>query len=324
MEFSQANNPLKLRGIQFMLFRSHKIDTTFVVRPPRFEPGSSAWQADVTRVIDYPKIRDNFINFLMSKKFNPRYVKCLLSYLDKYVQVISGPNDILSIFSRLSVGQQHNLSRGICNVFNFLEAQGFDKDYLNILRKNIPKDETGFDINIPSLQSIISSLQAMAKASVGYRAVYELTLDSGLRLEEACKFVNNFNEAQAEKFDGFYVAPLGYFRRSKLAYFAFFTDATFRLIAQLKKKVDPQLAANYRRKRPRVAAFKYLRKFANDTMTSEVLNIPESVADFIQGRTPKSIGARHYMKLKRKAIQFYPRYAKYVAELRRKAGLTAA
>ena len=292
------------------------------MRPPRFEPGSSAWQADDgSLLIDYPKIRDNFINFLMSKRFNPRYVKCILSYLDKYVKVITGPNDVLTIFSQLSVGQQHNLSRGICNVFNFLEAQGFDKDYLNTLRKNIPKDETGFDINIPSPQSIISSLQAMAKAPVGYRAVYELTLDSGLRLEEACKFVSSFNEVKVEKFNGFCVAPLGYFRRSKLAYFAFFTDATFRLIAQVKKKVDAQLAANYRRKRPGVDAFKYLRKFANDTMTNEKLNIPESTADFIQGRTPKSIAARHYMKLKRKAIQFYPRYAKYITELRRKAGL---
>ena len=49
------------------------------------------------------------------------------------------------------------------------------------------------------------------------------------------------------------------------------------------------------------------------------LNIPESVADFIQGRVPKSVGARHYMQLKRKAIRFYPRYAEYIAELRRKA-----
>jgi intergrase/recombinase len=53
-------------------------------------------------------------------------------------------------------------------------------------------------------------------------------------------------------------------------------------------------------------------------MTSERLNIPESVADFIQGRVPKSIGAKHYMQLKRKADQFYPRYAGYVTELRRK------
>ncbi|MGC8998767.1 MAG: integrase [Candidatus Bathyarchaeia archaeon] len=69
---------------------------------------------------------------------------------------------------------------------------------------------------------------------------------------------------------------------------------------------------------------KYLRKFANDTMTSEKLNIPEIVADFIQGRVPKSIGVKHYMQLKRKADQFYPRYAEHVTELRRKAGIITA
>jgi intergrase/recombinase len=53
-------------------------------------------------------------------------------------------------------------------------------------------------------------------------------------------------------------------------------------------------------------------------MTSEKLNIQESVADFVQGRVPKSIGAKHCMKLKRKADQFYQRYAEYVIELSEK------
>jgi hypothetical protein len=32
-------------------------------------------------------------------------------------------------------------------------------------------------------------------------------------------------------------------------------------------------------------------------MISEKLGVPESVADFIEGRVPKRVGARHYMKL---------------------------
>jgi len=311
---------LNIAGRTFSQTVSARFGHLLMVRPPGFEPGSSAWQA-ILPIIDYPKIRANFVDFLMCKRLNPRYVKCMLSYLDKYVRVITGPNDILSIFSRLTVGQQHNLSRGIRNLFNFLEAQGFDKGWLDVLRRNVPKDEVGFDLKIPTPEDVISSLRVVAKGCLKYRAVYELVVDSGLRLEEACRFINSFNEVECERFDGFYVAPLGYFRRSKLAYFAFFTEETFRLIRHVNVKVDAQSAIRWRCKRPNVVAFKYLRKFVNDTMTSEELNIPESVADFIQGRTPKSIGAKHYMKLKRKAIQFYPRYAKYVKELRRKAGL---
>jgi intergrase/recombinase len=151
-----------------------------------------------------------------------------------------------------------------------------------------------------------------------------LVVDSGLRLVEAVRLINGFDELKVERFDGFVVVPLGYFRRSKLAYFGFMTDATFRLVERVKETIDWESAVTYVRKHTSVVAFKYLRKFANDTMTSEELNIPESTADFIQGRTAKSVGARHYMQLKRKAVQFYPRYAKYVTELRRKAGLIPA
>lgn len=49
------------------------------------------------------------------------------------------------------------------------------------------------------------------------------------------------------------------------------------------------------------------------------LEVPESVADFIQGRVPKKIGAKHYMVLVRQAKKFYARYAEYITRLRQKA-----
>ncbi|MEM2518288.1 MAG: hypothetical protein QXO49_04980, partial [Candidatus Bathyarchaeia archaeon] len=75
-------------------------------------------------VIDYRVLRDGFVAFLESRRFNGRYVKCMLSYLDKYVSVIRGPMDVVRVFAGLTEGQQHNLSRGLRNLFNFLEAQG--------------------------------------------------------------------------------------------------------------------------------------------------------------------------------------------------------
>ena len=46
---------------------------------------------------------------------------------------------------------------------------------------------------------------------------------------------------------------------------------------------------------------------------------PENAADFIEGRTPKSVGAKHYMVLVRQAKKYYPRYAEYITRLRQKA-----
>jgi intergrase/recombinase len=243
-------------------------------------------------------------------------METLLSYLDKHLKVIAKPLDVAKMFSGLTVGQQHNLSRGLRNVFNFLEAQGWSEQYLDVLRKNVPRDEFGVDLWIPEPADVVASLVSMSKGCLKYQALYNLVLDSGLRLVEACRLLKEFREGEVERFDGFCVVELGYFRKSKLAYFGFFTDFTLSLIEQVSEEVDWEAAVTYIRKCRNLVRFKYLRKFAFDTMTSDELNIPESVADFIQGRTPKSVGARHYMKLKRKAIQFYPRYAEYVKTLR--------
>jgi intergrase/recombinase len=49
------------------------------------------------------------------------------------------------------------------------------------------------------------------------------------------------------------------------------------------------------------------------------LEIPESVADFIEGRVATRIGAKHYMALGRRANGFYGKYTNYLNGLRRKA-----
>jgi intergrase/recombinase len=50
-----------------------------------------------------------------------------------------------------------------------------------------------------------------------------------------------------------------------------------------------------------------------DTMIT--LGVPESVADFIQGRVARRIGAKHYMSLMRQADSFYGKYQAKIAEL---------
>lgn len=52
-------------------------------------------------------------------------------------------------------------------------------------------------------------------------------------------------------------------------------------------------------------------------MISKELSIPASVADFIEGRVPKKVGARRYTKLLRQADGFYGEYDKYICKLRR-------
>jgi len=303
------------------------------VRPPGFEPGIAGLEGVFFKQfsINWLDLRADFLKWLKSKDYSRPHERGIVNYLDKYVRVLRGPMDVAEVFTGLTSGQRHQLNRGVRALFNFCELMGVDKVCLDALRKAIPKDEVGYDLKIPTEQQIIDSLRLAADApQPRHFAAFNLALDSGLRITEIAKFMKSFNATSIETFNGFHVAALGYFRTSKLAYFAFFTGYTFNLMQGLTEKdmetLNDRNIGNYFRNVEgfeQVLRFKYLRKFANDTMTNEELNIPESVADFIQGRTPKSIGARHYMKLKRKAIQFYPRYAEYIRQLRRKAGLAA-
>lgn len=88
-----------------------------------------------------------------------------------------------------------------------------------------------------------------------------------------------------------------------------------KLIKQSHEALDDRTASHHYSKIDHMAP-KYLRKFAFDTMISEEMDIQESVGDFIEGRTPKRVGARHYTKLLRQADGHYRKYATYLEKFR--------
>lgn len=93
-----------------------------------------------------------------------------------------------------------------------------------------------------------------------YQALYNLLLDSGLRLIEGVKFINSFNGA--EEVNKFYRCELGYFRESKVAYYAHFSEYTLKQIEITNEVLQEQNASHYFRKYGFIAP-KYIRKFSS-------------------------------------------------------------
>jgi len=289
-----------------------------VVRSPGFEPGIISLEGRTTQ-LDWRRDKKEFQEYLDSKNYEKVYKSNILRKLEQYITVISEPMDIIRACSNLTDGQKHNLNRSLCALMRFYELKGVNPAYLNILRKAIPKDPEFFDLYVPTESEILESIKKLHLIPLKYQAFYNLALDSGLRMTEVALLINQFKTAIEVK--GFYRCTLGYFCGCKIAYAGYFTPHTLALIQQVKKagaRIDDHCAAHYFYKYKFVCC-KYLRKFAFDTMISEKLNVPESVADFIEGRTPKKIGARHYSKLVNQADGHYTKFAKYVNYLRLKA-----
>jgi len=270
-----------------------------------FGPASSARKA-----LDWLALRKGFADYLKSQTYSIDYQRDLIAYLDRYVTIIGSPIDIIGMFSKVERGRRH-LWLGLRVLFNYVEALGVDGDYLNLLRKALPKVKCGIDLNVPSEEAIINSLRKVKAISPKYKALYNLLLDSGLRLIEAVKLFNGLSNA--EEVNGFYRVTIGEFRGNKQAYYGYLSKATCNLIQSVNSTPIKVRSASHYYYLNGILAPKFLRKFAFDKMVS--LDIPESVADFIEGRVARSIGAKHYMALRRQADTFYGRYADYIGKL---------
>jgi len=265
--------------------------------------------------IIWKSIRGDFTVNLKSKRYNEEYQASMLRYLDKYFTAISSPIDIMRHFAKLEKGQRQ-LWLGFRTVSNFLEATGYNIETLTIYRKALPTFTCGIDLKVPEEAGIVQALSKLKNARPEYIALYNLLIDSGLRLIETAKVIEQVESA--EQINGFYRIALGEFRGSKQAYYAYMTKTTYDQILPLKGELlNVRHATDYYRRKFSVISPKYLRKFAFDKMIE--LEVPESVADFIEGRVPKRIGAKHYMVLRRQADKFYGKYDCYLAKLRASA-----
>jgi intergrase/recombinase len=256
--------------------------------------------------------RSEFQDYLRSRGYDPETMRDFLSYLDRFIVSIETPEDVIRVFAPLSEGQKHHLIKALRAWFKYLELSGrAERSFLDALRGAIPKDPIGIDVAVPEEARILSDLKRCQELDPRYGAVFNLLLESGLRLAEAVWVANSHGEG-AEVVNGFVRQPLSLFRGGKRAFYAYYSQETLKRISE-SPRVNYRAVSAYLKKHGFTAP-KYIRKFVFDRMLS--LGIPESVADFIEGRVAKSIGARHYTQLMRQADMHYQKYADYLSGLR--------
>jgi intergrase/recombinase len=240
--------------------------------------------------------KDKFLAFLHMKGYSNRTIKDVIHYLEKYPIEINGPQDVLNLFSKVKTAKRH-VAFSFRVLLNYFEILGYDKKQLDRLRAAIPNIKSGIDLRIPTEYQILKSLDKLESAPKKYVAVYNLLLDSGLRLVEGVTLINGLKDA--EEINGFFRCSLAKFRGTKSAYYGHFSKGTFEQIQNVKQKIKTLNASHYFTKMGYVPS-KYLRKFSFDKMIElEVL------------------GAKHYMALARQTSKYYPRYLDYIENLRR-------
>jgi len=248
--------------------------------------------------INYSSVRDSFTKWMLNKT-SEDYARKMIGYLDRFAnQIIKDSEDLFDIIEKSS--SKKNIILALRNLINFCEERKIiSSEFANMLKKELKCVRSQMDSYIPSDDELIKAYQRFNDED--YKIVFKVLMFSGLRVTEVVKFLNEFDEKRLMLSDKIAKYPLFLDREQKKSYFVYLpADFTKEL---RKMNITEQGVKKYFQRRKLPA--KYLRKWNYNFL---ILNgVPESVADFIQGRASITVGSMHYLAKVRQADEWYSR-----------------
>ncbi len=261
-----------------------------------------------SEILDYYSVKRDFEQWL-KRRVSKTHAEKLLYYLDKYlVEPIKSPKDMEQLISKVKGGRRH-FCMGVRNLLKFYEEHELmDVEIIEKYRKIVKIPQTGVDTYVPSDEEIINAYKKAKDER--YKLLFKLLAVSGLRLCEGVWLLSNFDKRRLMVNRKIAKYPLNLDRRTKRAHFAYMPLS----VAEELKKIRLSFAnaQSYLAKKMGLPA-KYIRKWHYNFL---ILNgVPESVADFIQGRSPISVGSMHYLAKVKQSDEWYAKVADKLVEL---------
>jgi len=94
-------------------------------------------------------VKKKFAEFMRARGRDERYIEKCIYYLDRFVEEIKGPEDVIAVFAECERGR-HHLSRALRNLLKlYQQVLGYPKEFINELREAIPTTKTGVDLYVP-------------------------------------------------------------------------------------------------------------------------------------------------------------------------------
>ncbi len=204
------------------------------------------------------------------------------------------------IYSIDKKGVRRNLEKAFRNLLTYLETiEGYPSDFIDAFRRVVKVERAGVrEIYITTNELV----EAYKHILPHYRTLFKLIVYSGIRLEHAVELLGTFNPDDLVVKDDLSIAryPIAWISKGqKRSYWAYFP---IRFVDELERiELKPGTAKEGIRY-GRVSA-STIRKWNFNFLIEN--GVPESVADFIQGRASVTVGSSHYLAKTRQADMFY-------------------
>ena len=260
-----------------------------------FEPEASCLQSPKT-LPPASKYNKELKKWMGQKGFSQGYEADILRYLkpveNKEIQGISELREIIS-------GSSSSMALTVFRAYiNFLlDTEIIDEETAIYFRKALPSRKTKPDGYVPT-DSDVKKVYENIKSEKD-RLLFQILAFSGIRVTELVKMLRDYEPSKLISDNGISKYPLNYIRGNKRSQYVYMpTD----LAMKLHKFYIHKDTVSYNLRKYGIAP-KYLRKWFYNFLIMN--NVPESVADFIEGRAPESVGSMHYLSRVKQADYWY-------------------
>ena len=239
---------------------------------------------------------NDFFQWFRTKNLSPGYSRAITNYLNKYLV-----NDIKSIgelSNLLNMARTKYLSVSIRVYLNFLTEYNIATDEeMLYFRKILKSHRSNSDNFVPTDEQVKSAFNKTRNGR--HKTIFLLLAYSGIRITEAVKMLREFDRDKLIVNGDIAKYPLSYNRGQKRLSYVYMPKA----FALSLHKVHSSQKVVLTIKHQSGLSPKYLRKWFYNFLILN--NVPESVADFIEGRSPESVGSMHYLAKVKQADYWY-------------------
>ncbi len=243
---------------------------------------------------------------MVQKEFSESYKSEIATYLKPLEnRDVSSVTELREIIASSSSNMVLTVTRAYINFL--LDHEIISDETAIYFRKALPSRKTKVDGYVPTDQDVRNAYQKIKKEKD--RILFEILAFSGIRTTELVKMLKEFDTSRLIKKGKISKYPLNFNRGNKRSQYVYMpSDLSLKLHRfYINKDTVSREIRQYG------VAPKYLRKWFYNFLIMN--NVPESVADFIEGRAPESVGSMHYLSKVKQADYWYGPVVPCIREL---------
>lgn len=246
-------------------------------------------------------VSDDFKTWLRANKAEKRYIESLESYLTKYFKglILSTPQNVVEYVSRMKTTSKYPILALRLYIKYLEETDQITVEHSQHMKKVLKGKKSNPDNHVPTNDEVRRAYNKLTEEKD--RVLFQILTFSGIRVTELVKMLKEFDPKNITTNEKFVRYSLNFRRGQKNSYFVYMPIELSSKIHRYYKIDNKALTKLFGRRTGLTP--KYLRKWFHNTVMMN--GIPESVADFFEGRSPTTVGSANYMEKTRQADHWY-------------------